>query len=276
MIRRYGQSEDYEPLGYIGQWPIHFATLLVAIFVAAMIALAVVQPETRLNLEAALAFRSDAAERLQLWRFASYTLLNGPSIWFVLDMFFLVWFGRDVERFIGRRAFMLLCAVLVLLPPCVLSALGFWFPTFAHAGEAIFSLSIFLAFAFVYPGVEFFFGIRVIWLALIFFAIYSLQALSARDMVQLAALWSSAAGAFLFIEYTRGFPAFDRFKRDSKPSALPRRPRRPAPPEEDVVGSIDPLLDKIAKQGLASLSAREREKLERARDVLIKKQERLP
>lgn len=265
------KSDDYGPLGWVGQYPIHVATLLVILYCATMIALALVSPLTRVNLVETLAFRSDAAERLQLWRFGSYAFLNGPSIWFAVDMFFLVWFGREVERFIGRRAFIILFFVLLLLPACVLSALGFWIPTRQYTGETVLSFSIFLAFAALYPGVEFFFGIKVKWLALILFAIYSLEALSDRDAVQLAVLWSSAAGAFLYMDYVRGFPFFDRFKRASRPSPPARKPRRPPPAEEDVVGSIDPLLDKIARQGLSSLSAREREMLEHARDVLIKR-----
>ena len=44
-----------------------------------------------------------------------------------------------------------------------------------------------------------------------------------------------------------------------------------SPAQDDVIESIDPLLDKISKHGLASLTAREREKLERARAALLKK-----
>jgi len=270
---RLRKSDDYEPIGWVGQYPIHVATLLVILFSAAMVALALLRPDTRMVVVDALEFRSNAIQTLQLWRFASYAFLNGPSIWFVLDMFFLVWFGREVEKFIGRRAFLLLCGILLVLPPCVLSALDLWFPTM-YEGERILSFSVFLAFAAIYPGVEFFFGIKVKWLALIFLAIYSLQALSERNVTEMAVLWSSAAAAFLYIDYVRGFPTFDRLKRVSRPAVAVRRPRRIKPPEEDVVGSIDPLLDKIAKEGLASLSPREREMLERAREALIKKQKR--
>jgi len=270
---RLRKSDDYEPIGWAGQYPIHVATLLVILFSAAMVALALLRPDTRMAVVDALEFRSNAIQTLQLWRFASYAFLNGPSIWFVLNMFFLVWFGREVEKFIGRRAFLLLCGILLVFPPCVLSALDLWFPTF-HEGENILSFSVFLAFAAIYPGVEFFFGIKVKWLALIFLAIYSLAALSDRNVKEMAVLWSSAAAAFLYIDYVRGFPTFDRLKRVSRPAVTVRRPRRIKPPEEDVVGSIDPLLDKIAKEGLASLSPREREMLERAREALIKKQKR--
>jgi hypothetical protein len=41
--------------------------------------------------------------------------------------------------------------------------------------------------------------------------------------------------------------------------------------EEDLHESIDPILDKISRSGLASLTARERSRLEKARHKLIAK-----
>jgi len=38
-----------------------------------------------------------------------------------------------------------------------------------------------------------------------------------------------------------------------------------------VIESIDPLLDKIAKHGIASLTERERDRLEQVRALLLKK-----
>ena len=55
------------------------------------------------------------------------------------------------------------------------------------------------------------------------------------------------------------------------PGPRPTLQSKPAPPRDDVIESIDPLLDKIAKHGIASLTAREREKLEQARAELLKK-----
>src|SRR5579862_350180 len=270
---RFRKSDDYGPVGWIGQYPLHVSTLLVILFCGAMAALALVSPGTRFGVTSALLFRSDAVRGFQFWRFATSAFLNEPSIWFAVDMFLLAWFGREVEKFIGRRAFILLFFVLLLLPPCVLSALGIWVPS-VYRGEQVLNFSIFLAFAAIYPGVEFFFGVKVKWLALIFLAIYSLQALSGRDTAELAVLWSSAAGAFLYMDYARGFPTFERFQRAAprrEPPPPPRKVRRAPPPEEeDVMASIDPLLDKISKHGLASLSRAEREKLERVRDVLNK------
>jgi hypothetical protein len=42
---------------------------------------------------------------------------------------------------------------------------------------------------------------------------------------------------------------------------------------EDVYASVDPILDKIAKSGIGSLTASERQALDRARNRLLKKSE---
>jgi hypothetical protein len=61
-----------------------------------------------------------------------------------------------------------------------------------------------------------------------------------------------------------------RVVRDA-PARASRTPSPSPQPQDDVIESIDPLLEKISKHGLASLTAREREKLERARAALLKK-----
>jgi hypothetical protein len=48
--------------------------------------------------------------------------------------------------------------------------------------------------------------------------------------------------------------------------------RRPAEPD-DVYASIDPILDKISKFGIGSLTANERRQLNRERERLLKKSE---
>jgi hypothetical protein len=42
---------------------------------------------------------------------------------------------------------------------------------------------------------------------------------------------------------------------------------------EDVYSSVDPILDKISKSGIASLTDSERRQLDRARNKLLKKSE---
>ena len=44
-------------------------------------------------------------------------------------------------------------------------------------------------------------------------------------------------------------------------------------PGDDIHESIDPLLEKISRHGISSLTAREREQLQRARKTLLKEKD---
>jgi hypothetical protein len=64
-----------------------------------------------------------------------------------------------------------------------------------------------------------------------------------------------------------------RFSPRPKYRVVPKpRPTRTADPE-DVYASIDPILDKISKFGIGSLTASERRQLNRERERLLKKPE---
>jgi hypothetical protein len=96
-------------------------------------------------------------------------------------------------------------------------------------------------------------------------------------------LWISVGAAFLFIEF-RGAgpePAWwnalkARFASRPKYHVVPKpRPRAGSGRAEadDVYTSIDPILDKISKFGIGSLTASERRQLNRERERLLKKSE---
>lgn len=272
------KSDDYQPVGWVGRYPIHAATLLVIIHVLTMIGTAFALAMGQETTLAQLFFSSDAIlSRGALWQFVTYAFINGPTIWFAVEMFMLFSFGREVEKFIGRRAFLALYAMLLFLPPCLLTAFGSFAPM-TLGGSGSLHFAVFIAFAAIYPNVELLFSIRAKWVAAVLLAIYSLQALAGHGWTWLIVLWASSGAAFAFI-------ARLRYGVDFSPRAFWQRlkPARQAPklsvyraptkrlPDEDVMESIDPLLDKISRSGLASLTMREREKLERARSALLKK-----
>jgi membrane associated rhomboid family serine protease len=285
----FGQSDsnDYQPLGYLGRIPLYVTTLLVITYVTVMVALALFQAGDVPDFSHLLVFDSDAVLRhFQFWRFITYPLLNGPSIWFAIEMWLLYSFGREVERFIGRTAFGMLYISLVVLGPCLLTAAAPFFPALPGLiGSQTVNFAVFIAFCSIYPNVEIFFSFKAKWIAAIFLGINSLQLLAGHAFVLLLVFWATCLGAFLFIKYLRGHIRF-RFNFSLRDYLRRRRSRRslravPRPrldatgklatPRDDVIESIDPLLDKIAKHGIASLTAREREKLEQARAELLKK-----
>jgi membrane associated rhomboid family serine protease len=280
----FGQSDyknDYQPLGYLGRIPLYITTILVITYVTFMVAIALLRAGNAGGLSDLLVYDTDLIlQRFQFWRFVTYPLVNSVSLWFAVEMYFLYSFGREVERFIGRTAFAVLYLSLVVLGPCLLTAAGTWFPAELR-GSGTVNFAMFIAFCTIYPNVEIFFTIKAKWIAAVILGINSLQFLGVHAFVDLLVFWAACLVAFVFIKYLRGQVQFSlweylrqrRSRRSLSAMPSPRVvPQKKAPaPRDDVIESIDPLLDKIAKHGIGSLTAREREKLEQARAELLKK-----
>jgi membrane associated rhomboid family serine protease len=276
------KSGDYEPVGWIGGRALYASTLLVAAHLVTMLACAVVMMAGRGAWLVPLAFDSEAVTReLKLWQLVSYVFLHVPDggqyyIWFALEMFFLFAFGREVERFLGRSAFLKMYALLVLLPVLALSALGFALPMF-FAGSAPLHLAVFVAFAALYPDAEMLFAIPAKWLAALITGAAAMQAAVFHNWPSLLVLCISAGTAVVFVGHERSADWLDfrRLFAVRKAAPVPRRlPRRAAPPEaemEDPAETIDALLDKIAAHGMESLTPEERDRLEKARQALLRK-----
>jgi hypothetical protein len=192
----------------------------------------------------------------------------------------LFMFGREVERFIGRRAYIALYLILLFLPSVLLTLSSFWRPTTFYTSTAV-HFAVFVAFATIYPNVQLFLRIAAKWVALILAGIGTLSALAAHHWQSLIVLWTSIGAAFLFIELLGAGPELAwwnavkaRFAPRPKYHVLPApRPRQASSRMEsdDVQASIDPILDKISKFGIGSLTASERRQLNRERERLLKK-----
>jgi hypothetical protein len=146
------------------------------------------------------------------------------------------------------------------------------------AGSPALHFGIFVAFATIYPNVELLLRIMAKWVAITLAAVYTFQLIAYRDWSGMAVLWVSMAAAFVFIRLRGAGPELvwwgelkSRWQPKPKFHVVPRStPRRVVEPE-DVHDSIDPVLDKISRQGINSLTASERRALDRARNRLLKK-----
>ena len=277
-------SDDYRPVAWMGRYPVDVTTMLVGLHVVVAIFTAILVGLVGGSVLIWLQF--DSAEVLragQVWRLFTYAFIHAPTpsglLWFAVEMYMLFVFGREVERFIGRRAFVALYLTLLLLPAVVLTLLSFWTHTTFATSTAL-HFAIFVAFATIYPNVELFARIMAKWVALILVAIGTLSALAMRDWQTLVVLWTSIGAAFLFIELRGAGPELawwnalkERLAPKPKYRVVPKmRPTRSADPD-DVYASIDPILDKISKFGMGSLTASERRQLNRERERLLKKAE---
>lgn len=272
-------SDDYQPVAWVGRYPVHVTTLFVIVHVAAMV-LACFLVAFGGGLIGYL--KLDTAQILhsgRVWQLGTYAFVQSPSglIRFALEMYMLFAFGREVERFIGRRAFLGLYALLVFAPSVFLTAWGIWQPHFL-AGSWALHFGIFVAFATIYPRVQLMFGIFAQWFALVLAAAYSLQLLAYHHWPELTVLWLSVGTACLFIRlrgvgpelvWLRNWRSRSRLKVLPNPASRPSVRRVVEP--DNVHDSIDPVLEKISKLGIGSLTATERRALERARTRLLKK-----
>lgn len=266
----------------MGRYPVDVTTMLVGVHVVCAILTALIFAAGHSSVVNYFVF--DSAEVWsggQVWRLFTYAFIHSPSalLWFAIEMYMLFVFGREVEKFVGQRAYIGLYLVLLLLPAIVLSVWGLSTRT-AMAGSGPIHFGIFVAFATIYPSVELFLRIMTKWIVLVLAGIGTLSALAAHDWTTLVVLWTSIGAAFLFIEWRGAGPELS-WLTNLKSSLQPKpkfhvvqksSSRRVVEPE-DVIASVDPILDKIAKSGIGSLTASERQTLDRARNRLLKKSE---
>ena len=277
-------SDDYRPVAWMGRYPVDVTTMLVGVHIVCAILTALVFAIGHSGMVNYLMF--DSAEiwsGAQVWRLITYAFIHPPMgsalLWFAIEMYMLFVFGREVERFIGQRAYVALYLILLLLPAVVLTVWGLWTRT-AMATSGAIHFAIFVAFATIYPNIELFLRIMAKWAALILAAIGTLSAMAAHDWQTLVVLWTSVGAAFLFIELRGAGPELvwwsdlkARFGPKPKFHVVPKaRPRRIAE-SDNVYASIDSILDKISKFGIGSLTASERRQLDRERERLLKKSE---
>src|SRR5712672_2818700 len=282
-------SDDYRPVAWMGRYPVDVTTMLVGVHVAAAILAAILYTIVGMlgaaSILAWLQFDSAALWSTgQVWRLFTYAFVHPPSalLWFAIEMYLLFVFGREVERFLGRRAYVALYGSLLVTPAALLTIWGLW-ERCGIAGSPALHFGIFVAFAIIYPRVELLLRIQAKWIALILAAVYTFQLLAYHAWSDLMVLWTSIGVAFLFVELNGAGPELAwwndfkaRFASKPKYHVLPKPRARTGgsrSESEDVYTSIDPILDKISKFGIGSLTASERRQLDRERERLLKNSE---
>jgi membrane associated rhomboid family serine protease len=271
-------SDDYRPVTWMGRFPVDVTTILVGIHVAlAIVTCLLIAAGGGALLNLMLFDSARVLGSAQVWRLATYAFVHSPAmlLWFAIEMYMLFVFGREVEKFIGQRAYIVLYAVLLFTPSLLLTVWGFS-QRAGLAGSPALHFGIFVAFATIYPSAELFLRITAKWMVLILAAICTLQLLAYHSWTDLAVFWTSIAAGFCFVRLRGVGPElvwWENFKARLQPKpkfkvvpkAIPMRRE-----EDDISESVDPILDKIARSGIGSLTPNERRTLDRARDRLLK------
>lgn len=257
----------------------------VSILAACTVVLWAVSPDAVID----LAMVPSEVRRGQLWRVVTWPLANvRPDVFLVLGIFLVYWFGREIERLIGRiRTAQFLAALVV-----VGSAAGLALDTPVF-GIRLLELTLLVAFALEFPNLRFFFGIPSRIIALVVVGLEVINYLGNRDWKGLGVLLAILVAAMVLLRSLglasdlawvpkiplpgtkSGRPTAGRSRTASRPTA--NRSRRPGKKRGDlrvvdgsnaptgpagVAPDIDSLLEKISKHGIDSLTADERRALE--------------
>ncbi len=201
--------EQCEPLTWVGRVPVYLSTAIAFAHAVMMVFTALALASGAEWFFQILSFSPQSAiGKVHLWQFGTYAFVNRPEIFTLIQLVLLAFFGRDVEKFIGRRSFAWLYAVLVLAIPVLLSVLSFLgVESGSYSGSDAVHFAIFVAFAMIYPGAEIFFGIQARWIAIALLGIYTLQMLAYRQWISLSILWweCGVSAAWMMREGVRSF-----------------------------------------------------------------------
>lgn len=269
-------EDDHQPLMWVREHAIYAAHFIVVVFVASMIVTTLLMAMGFNAILNWLTFDSSLVLGGQVWRLATYGLVNPPGLGFAIDMFMIVWFGRELEKFFGRRIFMRFYGGLYFLSPLVLTLFGLRWPM--HLAGETGAFALFIGFTTLYPNVLMLFNIPAKWVAGILISLFSLVALAYHDWVGLLSLWMTTGYAYAFVCFEQGrftLPRLSLRRRTPKLRVLPDLKTEKVividAPKEDSMAEMDALLDKIARSGLSSLTAKEKAKLAKAREELMQK-----
>jgi hypothetical protein len=277
-------NED-RPVTYFRGHPIYCATILTVAYAVGVLATFLAQAlgasDTIVSLLAFEPSRSILGG--QIWQAFTYSFLATPSFFTIIGLLFLYVSAVEIEKYIGRARFLILYGVIVLIPVVSLTAasLILSFPVQFY-GQTEIMIGLFIAFCTLYPGVQWGGFLTAKWVAIASLALSSVVDLSSPSplrWVPLGELWLISGFSFGYIRFLqRGgeMPSFRLPLRRRPKLRVVQKPKpRSRPSSFEVAGNvtseIDPLLDKIAKHGLNSLTSQERAALERARAKLLEK-----
>jgi membrane associated rhomboid family serine protease len=213
------------------------------------------------------------------WQFFTAPLLYNNVWHFIASMLVLYFIGRDVEAIIGQRQFLFLYLFgafsgelghLFLMPSdCVLFAAG--------GGIA----AIFVAYVTILPELEmttlllFMVPVRLKMRRVGQIALFAAIALLLFDRTGSVGHSAFLGGAVAgwFYAHLLGFGRTSLLQRMLRKRRVEAARLRSLSADQFVAEEVDPLLEKISRRGLASLSRRERRLLEQAREKMLSQTE---
>jgi hypothetical protein len=277
----YGPSfHDNQPIWWIKRFPVYATTILAAGFVAGLILCVLLESANLYGVLMGLSFSTPQFLHGALWQPLTYVWLGQTSFFTPLGILCFYSWGCEVEKYLGRKSYFKLFGLLVATPLILgLMLAPFGIPVAAFGNYNLLAAML-IAFATLYPNVEYLGWIPLKWFAFACFTIGSLMFFPRHDWIGLLNYSANCGVAFGFIRWLQhGFELprirLPSFKRRPKLRVLPNpvpRAERVDEEEDESMSEVDVLLDKIAKSGIDSLTAKERKRLEKAREELMKRE----
>ena len=285
---QYGPMQFFMPSGQepVIWWknrPISLTLLLIVIQIVALL-LTTFLFAFRVDAFGLLAYFSELVLKGQIWRLATYWFVIPPSIWAVVSLLMLWWFGVPVEQFMGWKKFLKFYLTLCLVPAVVClvftpgiqrwieAAMGWSSPGGILTGPFVANAAVFIGFATIYPNAELIFGIKAKHFVWVYLAITVLQAVAYHSLGAVP-YWVAAGTAYAYLKFQGvqgGFPWLDRWREEREQARHERAERKRIleSKEHFISDQVDPILDKIAREGMQSLTDEEKRILARAKDKL--------
>lgn len=204
----------------------------------------------------------------RIWELVTYMFLHGSVMHILINMFMLVMFGTELERWWGSRDFTkyyIVCGiggglVQAVVPPLLGSS------PYSHvigASGAIFGVLIAYGMAFPNRQILLYFIIPVSARVMVILAIFlQLASLGAPDNIARFCHLGGGLVGYLYLKSDiLGWKARRWMRRLRATAGTSSRGRRPSSPDPELQERIDAILEKISREGMGSLTEEEKKVL---------------
>jgi hypothetical protein len=288
---RSGGRSPLNPWFRVGEFDVTTTVLVIAAGVLSFILYAIDKAQF-----VHLFLWSNKIQHGEVWRVVTWPLVNRPSFWSLITLVFFYLFARQVEAEMGRFKFAALIGWMTVVPAILVAAFSLQpittAPVLDYSAISMISVGVLVAFAAEFPGARFIFNISSRVVAAVLVAFQLLQLIGDRywdDVWMLVFVVATSLVTMRAYGYASdltfipklSWPFSKKSSRGPRPAssgAGSKRKKRRGQPELKIVtpayrppvvdrgiqDEIDTLLDKIAAQGLDSLTSDERQRLDRA------------
>ncbi len=266
------------PLFYMGTIPMYLTNTLILAHVCTMVLGAILIGSGNESTLAWMGYVSTLVSNERMVTIFTYPWIHSISIIFALEMLVFYMLGREVESYLGRTVFGCLYAILAIIPPVTLSIANFFgLGRIDIYGSDMIHFGILISFAMLYPNVAIFFGVTAKWIAVVLIGIYSLAHLAYGRIPEFFHLWLSVGTCYATMRYIgAGVPAsfgigdqIRDWKQERSEKKILEKKRRLQKAEQQFHRDVDDILEKIAREGISSLTQAEKDALENARAKLL-------